>query len=259
VDVTEAEGPGNAPVSPARKLAGRGRRWSQDLDRFQRTRLERVQASARVWLGVLTTLLGLLGSVVLLKGGDLVTGVTDSGLFQGVLVVVVGLVFAVTVLAVIFGGQATWGGLADIPGPPDDDKAGPPPARRISSGHRQWWLRAWFRFAAALALNPDRARSGHRESDETSARPPVPAWQVYRDRSLASADRRRIYLHASRAAGVIAAGLIALLAILAVIAGTVSPAPAQVIVIHHGRVGCGPVSRSMTYTGVTQVIPVTHC
>jgi hypothetical protein len=207
-----------------------------------------------VFLGVLTTLLGLLGSVVLLKGGDLVTGVTDSGLFQGILVAVVGLVFAVTVLAVIFGGQVIWGGLADISRPLDGDQAGPPAVPRISSGHRQWWLRAWFRFASVLALNPDRRRPGRPDGKGTSAR--APAWQVHRDRSLASADRRRIYLHASRSVGVIAAGL---LAILAVIAGTVSPAPAQVIVIHHGRVGCGPVSRSLTYTGVTQVVPVTHC
>ena len=54
-------------------------RWERDRQKFEHSRLERVQASARVWLGVLTTLLGLLGSVVLLKGGDLVTDVTASG------------------------------------------------------------------------------------------------------------------------------------------------------------------------------------
>ena len=51
----------------------------------------------------------------------------------------------------------------------------------------------------------------------------------------------------------IAAGLIALLAILAVIAGTVSPPPSDVIMVHNGQVTCGPVSDSAKDTGVTQV------
>jgi hypothetical protein len=94
------------------QAAAQAERWETDRQKFEHTRLERVQASARVWLGVLTTLLGLLGSVVLFKGGDLITGVTASGLFQAILIVLVSMVFVVTVLAVIFGGQATWGGLA---------------------------------------------------------------------------------------------------------------------------------------------------
>ncbi len=57
----------------------------------------------------------------------------------------------------------------------------------------------------------------------------------------------------------IAAGLIALLAIMAVIAGTVSPPPSDVIVVHHGQVTCGPVGDSAKDTGVTQVIPVNTC
>jgi hypothetical protein len=86
--------------------------WFRAYQNWRRGRLERVQASARVWLGVLTTLLGLLGSVVLFKGGDLITGVTRNGWFQAVLIIVVGLVFASAVLALIAGGSATWGGLA---------------------------------------------------------------------------------------------------------------------------------------------------
>lgn len=50
-----------------------------------------------------------------------------------------------------------------------------------------------------------------------------PGWKMYRDWSLATAERRRVHLHASRFAGVIAAGMIALLAIMAFIEGTVSP------------------------------------
>ena len=47
----------------------------------------------------LTTLLGLLGSVVLFKGGSLVTGVTANGGFQVVLIVLVSLPQSVTQLA----------------------------------------------------------------------------------------------------------------------------------------------------------------
>jgi hypothetical protein len=152
----------DAPLD-RRKTAGEAERWSRDLQKFDRTRLERVQASARVWLGVLTTLLGLLGSVVLFKGGDLVTGVTANGLFQGILIVLVGVVFAVTILAVIFGGQATWGGLAIA-----TQQAGTEAAVLGAAGYeaslpslglvtrpadpRPLWRRAWFSFAALLAL-----------------------------------------------------------------------------------------------------------
>lgn len=252
----------------SRKTAGEAERWGRDLQKFDRTRLERVQASARVWLGVLTTLLGLLGSVVLFKGGDLVTGVTANGLFQGILIVLVGMVFAVTILAVIFGGQATWGGLAIA-----TQQAGTEAAVLGAAGHeasltseapvtrpadpRPWWRRAWFSFAALLALSSQPKESGR--GPTKSANPPKPAWMAYRDWSLASAERRRVYLHASRFAGVIAAGLIALLAIVAVIAGTVSPVPTEVIVVHDGRLSCGPVSASLMFTGVTQVMTVSGC
>lgn len=237
--------------------AAEARRWSQDREKFDRTRLERVQASARVWLGVLTTLLGLLGSVVLFKGGELVTGVTSSGLFQAILIVLVSLVFAVTVLAVIFGGQATWGGLAMVtqqggPATAVTLAAVPEAAVTKPADPRPWWRRAWFSFALLLALWSQPKKSKGTKS-------PNPLWMVYRDWSLASAERRRVYLHASRAVGVIAAGLIALLAIVAVIAGTVSPVPTEVIVVHHGQLTCGPVSQSRRFTGVTQVITVSSC
>lgn len=81
--------------------------WILDYQAWRRGRLARVQDSARVWLGVLTTLLGLLGSVVLFKGGDLVTGVTGNGWFQFFLVLLVGLVFVSAMLALVAGGSAT--------------------------------------------------------------------------------------------------------------------------------------------------------
>lgn len=248
------------------------KRWSRDREAFERTRLERVQASARVWLGVLTTLLGLLGSVVLFKGGDLVTGVTASGMFQAILIALVGLVFAVTVLAVIFGGQATWGGLAMATQPAGPEAPVPWPAGpeapvtkaprseapvTKTSDPRPWRRRAWFDFATLLALWSQAKQSSREATKDTGS--PKPAWMAYRDWSLASAEHRRVYLHASRAAGVTAAALIALLAIVAIIAGTVSPVPAEVIVVHHGRINCGPVSQSRMFTGVTQVMTVSSC
>jgi hypothetical protein len=257
--VTEANGgPGDSTES-----SREAERWGQDRQKFERTRLKRVQASARVWLGVLTTLLGLLGSVVLFKGGALVTGVTASGPFQAVLIVLVGLVFAVTVLAVIFGGQATWGGLAigtqqtgteaavteaAVTLGPVVRTADPRPLRR----------RAWFAFATSLAVWSQPRESSRRMATD-DAKSSKPQWMAYRDWSLSSAERRRVYLHASRVTGVAAAGLIALLAIVAVIAGTISPVPTEVIVVHHGQLSCGPVSGSKMFTGVTQVVPVSSC
>lgn len=81
----------------------------------------------------------------------------------------------------------------------------------------------------------------------------------YKEGSLNSADRRRALLHASRNLGVVAASLIAVLAIVATIAGTVSPAPSEVIVVYHGRFSCVPVADNAKYTGVTQVVPVNSC
>jgi hypothetical protein len=124
---------------------------------------------------------------------------------------------------------------------------------------RPWWRQAWFSFAMLLALWSQPKESSRGPTN--CANSPKPAWMIYRDWdwSLASAERRRVYLHASRFAGVIAAGLIALLAIVAVIAGTVSPVPTEVIVVHHGRLSCGPVSESRMFTGVTQVMTVSSC
>ncbi len=116
---------------------------------------------------------------------------------------------------------------------------------------------SWFSFAMLVALWSQPKESSRRPTN--GANSPKPAWMTYRDWSLASAERRRVYLHASRVAGVIAAGLIALLAIVAVIAGTVSPVPTEVLVVHHGRLSCGPVSEGRMFTGVTQVMTVSSC
>ena len=123
--------------------------WKLDLEQAQHTQLDRVQASARVWLGVLTTLLTLLGSVVLFKGGSLVTEVTPNWGFRVVLIILVGLVFAVAVLAVIFGSQATWGGLSSIIQSTDA-------VENEDSSNKSWWHPQWYGLAKMFAFSTPR-------------------------------------------------------------------------------------------------------
>jgi hypothetical protein len=59
--------------------------------------------------------------------------------------------------------------------------------------------------------------------------------------------------------GVITAILIAALAVLAIIAGTVAPAPEYVLVIHDGRAGCVPAAATAKFAHVSQVITVSGC
>jgi len=232
------EGPGGdiEPTSPE------DHRWNQDYEQWKRTRLDRIQASAGVWLGVLTTLLGLLGSVVLFKGGDLVTGVTASAAFQVSLIVLIVLVFVCVVLAVIAGGAATWGGLMYSELPADL-------ATGVTPDAYSNWRHLFFRVFAFLALKPPKQ----------SVRSGEAAWERYKRGYQNSAERNLTYLRASRKLGVAAAALIALLTIVAIIAGTTSPAPSVVIVVHHGQLTCGPVNDNIKYIGVTQVISVSNC
>lgn len=128
-----------------------------------------MHSTARAWLGVLTTILGLLGSVVLFKGGDLVTDVTANGAFRALLIVLISLVFTVAILAVIFGGMTTWGELSSRTPP------------TVGTGH-SWWRKRFFHVAQRLALT-----SGRQEVVDGKA-----AWEVYRDDRLESAERRRV-------------------------------------------------------------------
>jgi hypothetical protein len=244
--------------------------WNESYEKWRTGRLDRVQDSARVWLGLLTTLLGLLGSVVLFKGGDLVTGVTDNGWFKAFLVILVALVFAAAVLAVVAGGVATWGGLRDIgqrgePGNTDQDntqsgqheaEAGQEPADKKKDMKSRW-----FAFFMLFTFGSKEYRRALREipPKASAAKTGQEYWKTYKNKSLDSADRRRAYLHASRGLGVITAALIAALAVLAVIAGTYAPAPADVIVVHGGQSTCTATGDIGTYKGVTQVISVNSC
>jgi hypothetical protein len=252
----------------AAKLATADDRWNRAYEKARRTRLRRVQASARVWLGVLTTLFGLLGSVVLFKGGDLVTGVTANAWFQFSLILLVALVFVSAILAMIAGGAATGGGLGDI-APSGEAAKGTTAQPTVSSAKdskaddqrpgRQQFFGFFLLFALEPKADRKRLRAIPRPPGRAAAERGEAPWQIYKESSLNSADRRRALLHASRNLGMVAAGLIAVLAIVALIAGTVSPAPSEVIVVYHGRFTCVPVDDNAKYTGVTQVVPVNSC
>jgi hypothetical protein len=161
------------------------------------------------------------------------------------------------------GGVATWGGLADIP-PPDESPR--PPSSDTNKGK---WGRGLFKAVLTVALIPrqDRKKALEVFGGEVVGQDPEPAlqedlevsWQKYRDDITDNADRNRVYLHASRVLGVFAAVFIAVLAVVAVVAGTVAPAASDVIVVHHGQLTCGPVSDNTKYTDVTNVVPVTSC
>jgi hypothetical protein len=262
--MAEAGGTGQAVPADDGDESG----WRSAYLSWRRGRLERVQASARVWLSVLTTLLGLLGSVVLFKGGGLVTGITGSGWFQFFLICLVGLVFISAVLALIAGGSATWGGLGDVvlSAAPEVPAAPASPAAPEGSERRGARLagtsplrRRWFAFWLLLSGEPKAARRSLMALPARRELVGLAPWEQYQLGSLNSADRRRAYLHASRTLGVVTAILIAVLAVLAVIAGTVAPAPVDVLVIHDGRTACVPAHSSTKFTHVSQVIPVSGC
>lgn len=263
--------PAGVAVANGTSMSADVQGWEKDYEAWRRDRLDLVQASARVWLSVLTTLLGLLGSVVLFKGGSLVTGVTTSGWFQVILITLVSAVFLAAVLAVVAGGMATWGGLKDIVPEGEEGEALPGLAASKESEPRPWqrrrefWrarkhdvLRVILLVAGITKGERDSAVGEYRSLPSPDLRQ-APAWRQYMDAITKNADRNRIYLHASRIFGVLAAGMIAALAVVAVIAGTVYPAPAMVIVVRNGQVSCGPVGGYAHQTGVAQVTPVSNC
>jgi len=235
-------------------------KWEQALEKARRTRLKRVQASAAGWLGVLTTLLGLLGSVVLLKGGNLVTEVTSNGGLQILLITLVSLVFLLAVLAVIVGSFATWGGLKDITpikkssGQTSDGTQQAPRTRQKQVIKLILWL--------ARIPDDDREKALQIFDTPEAAEKEKSPVEQYKYDIETNAERNRIYLHASRSLGVAAAISIITLAVAAIIVGTASPpvpGPADVVVVYHGRFICVPVSDSAKYTDVTQVISVSGC
>jgi hypothetical protein len=223
---------------PARRSARSrtdDRLWLEDYQRFEHTRLDRVQAAAQVWLGVLTTLVGLAGSVVLIKGNALLSGLTSSLVFQSVTICLIVLGFGSALLAIISGAAASWGGLSAI------GHGGMP-------GYRKLAFRVILRFAFDAEQMPP----------PLAVQPASKAAQ-YRDQYQRAAISRRNLLQASRALGILTAAVIAALAVVILLEGAIAPAPADIMVIHGGRLTCGPVSATLQYSDVTRVVPVTGC
>jgi len=209
--------------------------WLEDYQRFEHTRLDRVQAAAQVWLGVLTTLVGLAGSVVLIKGNALLSGLTSSLICQWVTICLIVLGFGFALLAIISGAAASWGGLSAV------DHGSMP-------GYRKLVFRVILRFAFDKEPMP-----------ESLAVEPKSKAARYRDRYQRAAVSRRNLLQASRALGILTAGIIAALAVVILLEGVIAPAPTDVMVIHGGRLTCAPVGDTLQYSDVTRVVPVTGC
>ncbi|HEY3977629.1 MAG TPA: hypothetical protein VGM79_10185 [Streptosporangiaceae bacterium] len=139
----------------------------------------------------------------------------------------------------IAGGTATWGGLGDVAPAAAAEMpaaaAGPAgprssPAAAVTPPARTWLRRCWFGFWLLFTSEPPAERRALQALPTQRGLTHLQPWEQYRAGSLNSADRRRAYLHASRTLGVITAILIAALAVLAIIAGTVAPAPEYVLV-----------------------------
>jgi hypothetical protein len=209
--------------------------WAQERRTFEHTRLDKVQAASRVWLGVLTTLVGLSGSVVLVKGNTLLTGLTSSRAFQWATVCLIAVGFLFSVLAIISGAAASWGGLS-----------------AVGHGEQPRWRKAVFWLILLFAFDKGTMPAARIYSfpDEVAE---------YRDQYERAAVSRRNLLQASRALGAIAAATVAVLAVVILLAGAVAPAPTDVIVIRGGRPTCEPVSAAQKETGVTRIIPVSQC
>jgi hypothetical protein len=224
---------GSHSPSARGRMAKEDQRWEREREDAEHTRLARVQSSANVWLGILGTLFGLSGAVVLVKGSTAFVTSTHNAWLHWGLIVLVGTTFAVAILALMMGGAATWGGLVN--------PADPHPAKHP------------FLDQLILAF-------GGTDSKES-----IKYWQgndtpeTYKDKYNRWADRRRAYLHASRGLGVAAALLAGCVVIWIFAAGTASQASPDIIVIHQGRVTCGTIRNAEKYTRITQVISTPQC
>jgi hypothetical protein len=207
--------------------------WLKEYRRFLHTQLDRVQASAQVWLGILTTVVGLAGSVVLIKGSTLLTGLTSSRAFLWVSIGLIALGFVFALMAMIAGAAATWGGLSAL----DTTE----PSVREAAVFRPILFFAFDR--EPLPEFPHPSNDGAR-------------WEIRYRRTAVS---RRNLLHASRTLGVITAAIVGALAVVLLLASVVAPAPTDVIVVHDGHLTCGPISNAQEYANVTRVIPVSQC
>ena len=238
VDILAALPAGMGVVSG--EAAGRGisatdddARWDREFEEAEHTRLERVQSAANVWLGILGTLFGLSGAVVLVKGSTAFIASAHNTLLHSVLILVVVAAFLLAILAFMMGGAATWGGLS---GPANAE----PPRHPILD----WLIRNLGRSALESGIED----SGTAKREGTN-----------RDRYNEWADQRRTYLHYSRGLGVAAAAFAGAAVIWIFVAGTMAQGSPVFMVVHQGRAACATISHAEKYKGITQVIPVAHC
>lgn len=217
---------------PEGEMTKDDRRWAREREDAEHTRLARVQSSANVWLGILGTLFGLSGAVVLVKGSTAFVASTHNAWLHWGLIVLVAATFVAAILALMMGGAATWGGLVD--------PADPNPAKHP--------------FLDQLILTFGASDSKKRIEHWQNASP-----ETYKDKYKRWADRRRVYLHASRGLGVAAALLAGGVVILIFAAGTASQASPDIVVVHQGRVTCGTIKNMEKYMQITQVISVGQC
>lgn len=83
--------------------------WDLDYQTFRHGRLERVQDSARQWLGTITALLGLFSAAIVVGGGNSVSDLSST--WRRVVFFAAVLVYALAFYSVGIGAAATFGGL----------------------------------------------------------------------------------------------------------------------------------------------------
>jgi hypothetical protein len=217
--------------------------WERDYRQFVHGRVERTQAQAQSWLGVMSTLLGLYSAVVVINHGTTINELPVGSGWRIVVYLLAVLAYGLAVSAVFYGAWATWGGLA------------------LGSNHGEakiqesgWFKRNW-------------SPTPHGEQMPTTGR-----WKDYQKNQFDLADKLRTRLHRSRVLGSFAVFLAATLAMVVLGIGAFvqppapTPAPTSVVVVHAGRVICASIGDDglarvggQVISQATQVVVVAHC
>jgi hypothetical protein len=225
--------------------------WRREYRQFVHGRVAQTQAQAQSWLGVMSTLLGLFSAVVVIGHGTAINELPVGTGGRGLVFVLAVVAYGLAIRAVVYGAQATWGGLGLGPPPTTGEataqKRSTPPGQE-DTGFRSWW-----------------------SPTPLAEQLPSDTWEEYRDSQLELADKLRRRLHRSRLLGVAAVLLAGILAMAVLGFGAfVHPAqaPTSVVVVHDGQVTCGSINigaGGQTQVGdrvisqATQVVVVSHC
>jgi hypothetical protein len=215
--------------------------WSEELHKFVLERFTLVQAAARFWLGTMTTLVGLFSALLVINRGESLAALSGPmGLRVGLYVTVVA-IYVCAFAAVVLAAQASFGGLT-LP------TADTPSFWRhpLKAAWRQWM--------------PE-----DMEDSDTGD------WKKFRELRRQRANRARKYLHRSRALGIVALVVAAILALVVLALGGFAddpPALTYVVVVHDGQVTCGALERAadgrtliggQEYDEISQLAPVPEC